>query len=191
MLWCHLRPDLQNYFLPQGIPTKILRAFLPFAISGTVRAHLKLHLFIIRTFVNMLSSWSCFIFYVTRTYVRLSVFLSSPVLYTLCPFLIYDRQICVPVHNYLCDKWVPVTTAWRVLRLQMEERPPIWRVAANKLNKQSRTADKGWPSSLGVGPGANNGSSWEPMLRNTHTLTPLPHSDLRRGVFLEEVSRSR
>ena len=31
---------------------------------------------------------------------------------------------------------VPVTTAWRVLRLRMEERPPIWRVAANKLNKQ-------------------------------------------------------
>jgi hypothetical protein len=26
---------------------------------------------------------------------------------------------------------VPVTTAWRVLRLQMEERPPIWRVAVN------------------------------------------------------------
>ena len=33
----------------------------------------------------------------------------------------------------------------------MEERPPIWRVAANKLNKQSRTADKGWSSSLGLG----------------------------------------
>jgi hypothetical protein len=32
----------------------------------------------------------------------------------------------------------------------------IWRVAANTLNKQSRTADKGWPSSLGVGWGANN-----------------------------------
>jgi hypothetical protein len=27
----------------------------------------------------------------------------------------------------------------------------IWRVAANILNKQSRTADKGWSSSLGVG----------------------------------------
>jgi hypothetical protein len=26
----------------------------------------------------------------------------------------------------------------------------IWRVAANTLNRQSRTADKGWPSSLGV-----------------------------------------
>jgi hypothetical protein len=30
----------------------------------------------------------------------------------------------------------------------------IWRVAANILNNQSRTADKGWPSSLGVGRGA-------------------------------------
>ena len=46
-----------------------------------------------------------------------------------------------------CVKWVPVTTAWRVLRLRMEERPPVWRVAANKLNKQSRTADKWWSSS--------------------------------------------
>jgi len=42
-----------------------------------------------------------------------------------------------------CDKRVPVITAWRVLRLRMEERPSIWRVAANILNKQSRTADKG------------------------------------------------
>jgi hypothetical protein len=31
----------------------------------------------------------------------------------------------------------------------------IWRVAANILNKQSRTADKEWSSSLGVGRGAN------------------------------------
>jgi hypothetical protein len=29
----------------------------------------------------------------------------------------------------------------------------IWRVAANILNKQSRTADSGWSSSLGVGRG--------------------------------------
>ena len=33
----------------------------------------------------------------------------------------------------------PVTTAWHVLRLRIEERPPIRRVAADKLNKQSRT----------------------------------------------------
>ena len=57
------------------------------------------------------------------------------------------------------DKWVPVTTSWRIFRLRMEERPPIWRVAANILNKQSRTADKGWSSSLGVELGVNNSSS--------------------------------
>jgi hypothetical protein len=34
----------------------------------------------------------------------------------------------------------------------------FWRVVANMLNKQSRTADKGWSSSLGVGRGANNSS---------------------------------
>jgi hypothetical protein len=34
----------------------------------------------------------------------------------------------------------------------------LWRKAANILNKQSRTADKGWSSSLGVGCGANNSS---------------------------------
>ena len=65
--------------------------------------------------------------------------------------------------------WVPVTTAWRVLGLRMEERPPIWRVAANKSNKQSRTADRGWSSSLGVGRGANNASPWKTkLLQITH-----------------------
>ena len=54
--------------------------------------------------------------------------------------------------------WIPITTAWRVLRLRMEEWPPIWRVAANKLNQQSRTADRGWSCSLGVGRRANNSS---------------------------------
>jgi hypothetical protein len=34
------------------------------------------------------------------------------------------------------DKWVPVTTAWHVFSLWLEEWPPIWRVAANILNKQ-------------------------------------------------------
>ena len=43
-----------------------------------------------------------------------------------------------------------VSTAWRVLRLRMEERPPIWRVAVNKLNKQPRTADKDGPPACGL-----------------------------------------
>jgi len=55
--------------------------------------------------------------------------------------------------------WVPVTMAWRVLRLGMEEGHPIWRVAASILNKESQTADKGWFSSLGFGRGANNSST--------------------------------
>jgi hypothetical protein len=37
--------------------------------------------------------------------------------------------------------WVSVTKTWRVLRLLMKERLPLWRVATNILNKQSRTAD--------------------------------------------------
>ena len=45
--------------------------------------------------------------------------------------------------------WVPVATALRVFRFRIEERPLIWRVAANILNKKSRTADKGWFSNLG------------------------------------------
>jgi hypothetical protein len=60
--------------------------------------------------------------------------------------------------GYVCDKWVHVTTAWCILKLRMEERPPIWRVAANILNRQLRTADKWWSSSLGVGRGADNPS---------------------------------
>jgi len=40
------------------------------------------------------------------------------------------------------DEWFPVTMAWPVLRLQMEERPPIWSVAVNILTKQLQTADK-------------------------------------------------
>jgi hypothetical protein len=57
-----------------------------------------------------------------------------------------------------CDTWVPVNTAWRVLRLRMEERLPIWKVAANILNKQPRTAERGGFSGVGVGRGANNSS---------------------------------
>jgi hypothetical protein len=74
-----------------------------------------------------------------------------------------------PLHTPTCDKWVPVTTAWRVLTLRMEERLPIWRVAANILNKQSRTAYKGLSSSSGVGRGANNSSPWKRIFVTKHS----------------------
>jgi hypothetical protein len=47
----------------------------------------------------------------------------------------------------------------------------IWRVAANTLNKQSRTADKGWPSSLGVGGESNNSPSKISFLQNVTNMS--------------------
>jgi hypothetical protein len=45
----------------------------------------------------------------------------------------------------------------------------IWRVAANILNKQSRTADWGRSSSMGVGRGLTNHHLKTPnLLRNIH-----------------------
>ena len=58
-------------------------------------------------------------------------------------------------HNSFISVRRSTTTAWRVFRLRIEERSPIRRVAANKLNKQSRRADEGWSSSLGFGRSAN------------------------------------
>jgi hypothetical protein len=53
--------------------------------------------------------------------------------------------------------WVPVPTAWRVLGLRMEERPPAMEGNCEYiLNKQPRTNDKGWSSSVGLGRGADN-----------------------------------
>ena len=63
---------------------------------------------------------------------------------------------CLRVINRSETFCVSVTLLF--LGLRIEERPPIWRVAVNKLNKQPRTADEGWSSSLGVGRGANNPS---------------------------------
>ena len=51
--------------------------------------------------------------------------------------------------NSLSDrvKWVPVATAWHVLRLRMEERTAIWRVAANIL-----ISSRGEPARDGTAP---------------------------------------
>jgi hypothetical protein len=64
----------------------------------------------------------------------------------------YRSQKCPPPVPILSQLGISVITAWRVLRLRMEERPLIWRVAANIFNKQSRTADKEWSfSAWGLG----------------------------------------
>jgi hypothetical protein len=56
---------------------------------------------------------------------------------------------------------VPVITTWRFLSVRMEERPPIWEVAENSLNKHSRKANKEQSSSLVVGRSANNSPPWK------------------------------
>jgi hypothetical protein len=63
--------------------------------------------------------------------------------------------------NMLCFishvKWVPCHHS--MVRPQVVDGGDglqIWRLAANILNKQSRTAERGWSSSLGVGRGDNS-----------------------------------
>lgn len=65
-------------------------------------------------------------------------------------------------------KWVPLTTVWRFLRLLKEERPPVWRIPANILKKQSWTESKGWSSSVGAGRGANISMKNLTLFRNGH-----------------------
>jgi hypothetical protein len=46
----------------------------------------------------------------------------------------------------------------------MEERPALWRVAANMVHKQSRTPDEGWFPSMGVGRVSENSSPYKRIL---------------------------
>jgi hypothetical protein len=85
--------------------------------------------------------------------------------------------------------WVLVTTAWRALRLRMEERPPIRRVAVNKLNKQPRTVDEGWSSSLGVGEMLTTPLRRKRMLRITHVETlPLETKNTKINYYPIRIS---
>jgi hypothetical protein len=70
--------------------------------------------------------------------------------------------------------YVPVTMAFCVHRFWMKERPPIWRIAANILNKQSRMSDQGWFTSLAVG-------------RNAYSSSPNKHI-LLRNVYTESLA---
>ena len=85
------------------------------------------------------------------------------------------------------DKRFPVITVRRVLRLRMEERPPIWRAATNILNKQSRTADSVWSSSLGVGWGAitvKTYHSTKSSRRSTCERGNKPSISIKCGILL-------
>jgi hypothetical protein len=53
----------------------------------------------------------------------------------------------------------------------------VWSVAANILNKQSRRAEKGWSSRLGVGRGANNCSLYKNKLVTKNHKKPRTWTD--------------
>jgi hypothetical protein len=62
----------------------------------------------------------------------------------------------------------------------------ILRIVANILNKQSRTADKGWSSSFGVGRGANNTS---PQKKACYEMSQRA-SDLDGNIKKDEMCRA-
>jgi hypothetical protein len=79
-----------------------------------------------------------------------NVWLFDLLYYYLYIFWFYCLTVCL-IHV----KWVPCHHG--MARHQVTnggDGLQIWRVATNILNKQSRTADRGWSSSLGVGRGA-------------------------------------
>jgi hypothetical protein len=68
----------------------------------------------------------------------------------------YSETVIVPMLKSVTTKRLHVTCVpghHGIARPQVadgRDALQVWRVAANTLNKQSRTADKGWSSSLGV-----------------------------------------
>ena len=60
-----------------------------------------------------------------------------------CDFRVTMKYNLISGMAFDLDEWVPVTSTWRVLRLRMEERPPIWRIPVNILNKQSLKPTRG------------------------------------------------
>jgi hypothetical protein len=58
----------------------------------------------------------------------------------------------------------------------------IWKVVANVLNKQSRTADMGWYSSLGVERGTNNSSPIKKKTCNEALYRAVVNTVMKTGV---------
>jgi len=117
---------------------------------------------------------------------KLQLFVFSYFCFCYFQLILLLTQVLATVIRTSLDKWVPATTTWRVLRLQIEKWPPMWNVAANILNKQLWTADKGWSSNLGVGQGTNISSLKSVMLQNiSWCLGPglILWYDLRNGKW--------
>jgi hypothetical protein len=77
--------------------------------------------------------------------------------------------------------------------LQVEERPPIWRAAADIFNKKSRTDNKGWSSRLGFGRDANNSSpkNWPSYETDTCKSDPDSYFGMTKAMEKEEEIRGK
>lgn len=73
------------------------------------------------------------------------------------------------------DRWVPSPWDECILKLRIEEQPPIWRIAAKVLNKQLHTSSKGWSSNLGVG--------WGAVYYTPRKLTMLQNHSQQSGIL--------
>ena len=63
----------------------------------------------------------------------------------------------------------------------MEERPPVWRVAAHISNRQLRTSDKGGPPAWGLGE----------LLTNPHRKNVSCYEKFTKKALVNGVMKSR
>jgi hypothetical protein len=90
-------------------------------------------------------------------------------------FMLLVESIVIVLTKDFHVKWVSCQNGMLHPQVVDTDGLQIWRVAANILDKQSRTADRGWPSSLGVGRGANN-----PTIEKLYLLRSM-YKGLRNG----------
>jgi hypothetical protein len=86
-----------------------------------------------------------------------SLFLSCSALTLMCKLQGFECCVVHAVAVYIHVKYVPCHHC--MARPQVVDGGDglrTWSVAANILNKRSRTADRGWSSSLGIGRRANS-----------------------------------
>jgi hypothetical protein len=89
----------------------------------------------------------------------------------------------LPIHlpDNTFDIILLLTTAFRVLRLRMEERPPDTERSANILNRQLRTADKGYPPASGL---------WEVLTTPRHKKL-IVSRHIQRSLGIELILRCK
>ena len=102
-------------------------------LTGIINKPLLLHLV---DCLYYLYQW-CTVKQISDSEIYLLIKYIKSVLWRVAKRLSYIEDArCLKVNKvevWIFDKWDPVTTAWRVLRLRMDERPPVWRVCCEYI----------------------------------------------------------